>query len=101
MADMHIDYTNIHDSANYRRALNLDSALWQTTFKSNYILYGRTAFVSFPDNLMVIRNTASKTNSISFRIVLSAKVDYTISIFIANTSISTTVCRSSKQIIHK
>ena len=34
MADLNIVYNNIHDSSNYKRTLDLDSAVATTTFKS-------------------------------------------------------------------
>ena len=80
MGDLLITYTGISDSANYQRSLNLDSAICKTTFKSNGVSYTRTAFASFPSKALVIRNTASKPGSISFRLAISSKLKHSITI---------------------
>ena len=78
MADLFIHYTNIHDSVNYKRTLNIDSAIATTTFQSNNITFKRTAFTSFPDKVMVMRNEADKKAAIAFDIMLTSKLHYSI-----------------------
>ncbi|MEO7046505.1 MAG: glycoside hydrolase family 95 protein [Ferruginibacter sp.] len=78
MADLHINYKNIYDSAEYKRILNLDSAIAITTFQSNNIRYKRTVFASFPDKVIVIRHEADKKASLSFDVMLSSKLHYSV-----------------------
>ena len=44
----------------YRRALSLDSALVTVSFRHNDVDYVRNMFVSYPDNIMVIRFAADR-----------------------------------------
>ncbi|MEP6682204.1 MAG: glycoside hydrolase family 95 protein [Parafilimonas sp.] len=76
MADLFIHYHDINDSLNYKRALNLDSAIATTTFQSNNITFKRTVFASFPGKVIVIRNEADKNAAISFDILLTSKLHY-------------------------
>ena len=44
----------------YRRALSLDSALTTVSFTSGGVHYQRESFISYPDNVMAVRFTASE-----------------------------------------
>lgn len=46
--------------ADYRRALSIDSALTTVSFVSDGVRYQRNAFISYPDNVLAIRFTASQ-----------------------------------------
>ncbi|HTE28497.1 glycoside hydrolase family 95 protein [Flavitalea sp.] len=92
MADLNIEYKNISDSSNYRRMLNLDSAVATTTFKSDNINFKRTAFASFPDSVIVIRNEADKKAALSFDILLASKLHFNIKTINNNEIILTGKC---------
>ena len=58
-----------HDSAkvtNYYRDLNIQNATTHTSYVLNGVKYSRETFASFANNVIVVRLTASKPNSISF-----------------------------------
>jgi alpha-L-fucosidase 2 len=56
-----------HDSyTGYRRELDLTKAVTTTNYIANGVQFKREAFVSIPDQVVVIRLTASKPGSISF-----------------------------------
>lgn len=56
-----------HDKAeNYHRKLSLDSALVTISYLLNGVVYKREIFASYPDQVVVIRLTASKKRSVSF-----------------------------------
>jgi alpha-L-fucosidase 2 len=78
MADLFIHHHGINDSLNYKRSLNLDSAIARTTFTGNNIIYERTAFVSFPDSVFVIRHHADKRAAIDFDVTLSSQLHYVV-----------------------
>ena len=61
-----LDFEGIGDCVNYYRELDLNTAVATTTFKSNGIEYKREAFVSFPDQVVVIRLTASEKGALTF-----------------------------------
>lgn len=51
----------------YTRELNIQTAIATTQFTINEICYTREYFISYPDNIIVIRITADTPNSIFFR----------------------------------
>lgn len=56
----HENYTN------YYRELDIERAVSKTSYTVNDVTYTREALASFPDRVVVMRLTASKSNSISF-----------------------------------
>jgi len=57
---------------NYCRSLDLTTAMSQVRYEVNGVQYKRTCFISYPDQVMVIRITASKPSAISLKIGLSS-----------------------------
>ncbi len=56
-----------NDYTNYYRELDIEKALTKTVYTANGVTYIRQAFASFPDRVVVMRLTASKPASISFK----------------------------------
>ncbi|MDR1011174.1 MAG: glycoside hydrolase family 95 protein [Opitutaceae bacterium] len=54
-------------ATNYRRSLDLDTAIATTTYTRDGITYTREVFSSAPDQVVAIRITADKPASISFK----------------------------------
>jgi alpha-L-fucosidase 2 len=52
--------------SNYRRELNLETALARVEFEQEGVKYSRETFVTGADQVIAVRLTASKPNSISF-----------------------------------
>lgn len=50
----------------YRRALDLDSAVTTTSYVRDGVTWTREAFASHPDQVIVVRLTASRTGSLTF-----------------------------------
>lgn len=67
--DIWLDYTKmgVEDSKteNYRRELNLQTGIAETSFDFKGVNYRREHFVSYEDNVMVTRLTASKNGKLS------------------------------------
>ncbi|NDW17881.1 glycoside hydrolase family 95 protein [Dysgonomonas sp. 216] len=61
-----LSFDGLDNYENYYRELDISKAITLTRFSSNGIEYTREAFTSFPDQMLVIRLTASKKKSISF-----------------------------------
>ncbi|MEP7259153.1 MAG: glycoside hydrolase family 95 protein, partial [Flavitalea sp.] len=76
MGDVIINYDNLSDSSAYARTLSLDSALSGVQFSSNGARYMRSVFASYPDKVIVFRNTCTKKGSISFTARLSSPLRY-------------------------
>ncbi len=62
----------------YRRDLDLRQALSSVRFQKDQVEYRRETFISYPDQVMVIRLTASEKKKISFEAFLSSKLQYQI-----------------------
>ncbi|WP_435133590.1 glycoside hydrolase family 95 protein [Formosa sp. A9] len=62
-----------HDSVtSYQRNLNIENAIGEVSYKVNDVTYKREYFVSYPDQVMVVRLTASKPNSLNFDVGLDS-----------------------------
>ena len=64
-------YSNKDITGNYKRLLNLNDAIANTSFKKGSVNYNREYFVSHTNDVMIIRLTANKKKSISFDVELS------------------------------
>jgi len=59
---------------NYRRSLDIDSAIARTTYQIGGTTYVRELFASHPDQVIVLRLTASKPGQINFTASLSTQL---------------------------
>ena len=66
-AELYLDFGHT-DIKNYRRALNLNTATASVSYESGGARYNREYFVSYPDRILVIRLTADKAKSLSFKV---------------------------------
>lgn len=58
--------TSHKNSSNYRRELDLKTAMAKTTYTAGGVKYTREYFASYPDHVIVIHLTADKDGSVSF-----------------------------------
>ncbi|MFT4114423.1 glycosyl hydrolase family 95 catalytic domain-containing protein [Silvibacterium sp.] len=75
LGDLHLDFSPIgigdaSELKDYRLQLDLDTAIVSTRFTFQEVAYRRDVFVSAPDQVIVVRLTASRSSSLSFRITL-------------------------------
>ncbi|WP_425396606.1 glycoside hydrolase family 95 protein [Aeoliella sp.] len=61
---------------NYRRELDLDTAIATTTFDMNKITYKREVFASPVDDVLVVRVTASQPGKLNLRAWIDRPVDF-------------------------
>ncbi len=66
LANLHLFFHLGQNVGDYQRSLNLENGIATTAFTANGIRYKREVFSSAPDQVVVIRLTASQTGSISF-----------------------------------
>ena len=66
VGSLKLDFQGINDYANYYRDLDLENAVSTVSFESDGVKYTRESFTSFPDQLLVVRLTASQKGKISF-----------------------------------
>jgi len=66
LGDLYIQSEGINDVTGYKRELDLQNAIAATSFEADGVTYTRELFSSHPDNVIVIRLSASKKGHISF-----------------------------------
>jgi alpha-L-fucosidase 2 len=67
LANLHLFFKNQDSITDYKRWLNLENGITSVSYKSNGITYQRDVFASAPDQVIVVRVTADKPNSISVK----------------------------------
>ncbi len=72
MADLHLHFDHAAGITGYTRDLDLDSAIASVTYTVGDVTFRREAFVSAPDNLLVVRITSSKPQALHGRVSLSS-----------------------------
>jgi len=65
LANLHLFFKNQDSIRNYKRWLNLQTGIAGTAYTANGITYLREVFASVPDQVIVVRITASQPGSIS------------------------------------
>ncbi|MEZ0483088.1 glycoside hydrolase family 95 protein [Fibrella aquatica] len=63
--DLFVDLDSVGRVRNYRRELNLQNGVHTVDYEANGVRFHRTAFASFPDQVQVLRFTASKAGQLS------------------------------------
>ena len=64
--DLHLHFAGQGEVANYRRELDLNSAIARVSYSVGDVNFKREAFASYPDNVIVLRITADKPGQINF-----------------------------------
>jgi len=70
--DLFIEFPGHENVGDYRRQLDLDSAVVSVTYKHDGVTYRREIFASHPDHAIVVRLTADKPGAVSFRASLTS-----------------------------
>lgn len=63
--ELYIDF-NHEEVSNYRRSLNLNDAIAHVTYEHEGVKYTREHFMSYPDNVLVVRLAADEPGALSF-----------------------------------
>lgn len=72
MADLHLVTSLTEPAEDYVRSLNIQTAVHQTKFRLHQVEHEQTAFISHPDQVMVVHLTASHRTSLPFTIRLDS-----------------------------
>ncbi len=64
VGDLVLDFG--HTGTDYRRELDLETAIAKTTYTSGGVKYTREYFASYPDNVIVIRVSADASDKVNF-----------------------------------
>jgi alpha-L-fucosidase 2 len=68
LGDLRLIFPGHERVTDYRRELDLDSAIATTTYCVGNVEFKREAFASYPDRVIVVRLTASKPGQINFKL---------------------------------
>lgn len=66
MGDLWIDFLNKQPYSNYRRELNLGDATATISYSQNGVNFKRQVFISYPDQVMVVKLSADKDKQMNF-----------------------------------
>ncbi|WOK04930.1 glycoside hydrolase family 95 protein [Imperialibacter roseus] len=67
VGNLHLTFEGHENFTNYYRELDLERAVAKTSYRVGGVTYTREVLASFPDRVIVIRLTADKPRSISFK----------------------------------
>lgn len=70
--DLLLKFKKINAYTNYRRSLNLEKAISETSFTASEIHFKRTYFASQPDQVITVHLSADKLKSIDFEALLNS-----------------------------
>ena len=70
--DLRLHFPGSGEVAEYRRDLDLDSALASVSYRLGSVTFRREAFASYPDRALVVRMTADQPGQISFTLTMDS-----------------------------
>ncbi len=70
--DIHLHFSKRDQIAEYHRELNLNDATAITTYKIGDVSFRREVFISYPDQVLVMRLTASKPAQLTFDVTMDS-----------------------------
>jgi len=79
LGTLFLDFNHQDEAKNYRRELDLETAISTVRYEIQGIKYKREYFISYPDQVMVIRISSSKKGALDFGIRLSSLLSREIS----------------------
>ena len=78
MANLMLDQLTRGEARNLYRELNILNALSTVTYEADGVKYRRTSFISYPDQVMVIKIAADRPQAVSLHIRLNSLLRYTV-----------------------
>ena len=78
MANLMLDQLTRGEARNLYRELNISNALSTVTYEADGVKYRRTSFISYPDQVMVIKIAADRPQAVSLHIRLNSLLRNTV-----------------------
>ncbi len=66
LGDLELEFSDLGQVDNYRRTLDLDTAIASTSYRSGGVTYTRKALASYPDRAILVELTSDKPGALSF-----------------------------------
>ena len=70
--DVRLHFPGHARATEYHRDLHLDDAVAETSYKAGAVTFRREVFASYPDQVLVIRITASQPGQLTFRVAMDS-----------------------------
>jgi len=86
--DLHLHFSDAHKPSDYRRELDLDTAVARVTYTVDGVKFTREVFSSAVDQVIVIRVTADKGGSVSFTAKMNSPQPDTTTITVGKTQLA-------------
>lgn len=71
VGDLHIEFSGLGEIKEYKRQLDIGNAISTTIVKSDGVTYTREIFASFSDDVIIMRLSSDKPNSISCNVSIA------------------------------
>ena len=75
LGDLILDFEGVENPTEYRRELNLDTAIARVSYRAGDAVYTREVFSSVPDQVIIVRLTCDKPGRLTFRAQLNREAD--------------------------
>lgn len=72
LGDLHLEFAGHDNSQDYRRALDIETAIATVTYAVNGVHYTREAFASHPDRAIVVRLSCDRAGELEFTASLNS-----------------------------
>ncbi|MGM0620615.1 MAG: glycoside hydrolase family 95 protein [Bacteroidota bacterium] len=66
LGDLFIQFEGLENVSNYKRSLDLNTAVAQTEFEADGVKYSREIFASAPDEVIIVKFSASEKGKLNF-----------------------------------
>ncbi len=80
LGTLHINFNQEGAPENYRRELDISRAISKVSYVLNGVQFTREYFISYPDQIMIIRLTCSKKGALSFDVKFNSQLKYKVSL---------------------
>ena len=80
LGTLFLEFDQKGEPQNYRRELNISEAIAKVSYEMSGIKYTREYFISYPDQMMVIKLTSSKKGALNFGVKFESQLKNTVSI---------------------
>lgn len=71
LGDVRLEFSGQENITDYRRELDLETAIAKVTYRTDKVFYTREIFSSAPDQVLIVRLNADKANAISLALDLT------------------------------
>jgi alpha-L-fucosidase 2 len=80
LGTLFLDFDQKGEAQNYHRELNISEAVSRVDYEMDGVKYTREYFISYPDQIMVIKLTSNKKGALNFGVRFDSQLKYSASI---------------------